>query len=68
MNVKITTDGAAAVDQDYFWIPIDSCPHGVKVQLLSQGGVAIHGHYYGGKFYTHWTPLPKLRKGENDVS
>jgi hypothetical protein len=35
----------------------------VKVQLLGKGGVALYGQYNGKDgFYTHWAPLPKLRR------
>lgn len=49
-----------AVDPDYYWQPIVSCPHAVKVQLLGDGGVATYGLYSGDPFWTHWAPLPKL--------
>jgi hypothetical protein len=66
MSIEIDSTGAAAVDQDYFWKEIESCPRGVKVQLLSSGGVAMYGQYNGkDKFYTHWAPLPKVKnKGD----
>lgn len=60
MNVTVSSDGAAAVDSDYFWRSMDSCPRGVKVQLLGLGGVAHYGIYDGSdKFWTAWAPLPK---------
>lgn len=59
----IDSTGAAAVDQNYFWQPISTCPRGVKVQLLGKGGVAMYGQYsVRDTFYTHWAPLPKLKK------
>ena len=60
---KSTVDstGTAAVDPDYFWRPIETCPRGVKVQLLGDG-VAIYGIYKGEKFYSNWAPLPKLKR------
>jgi hypothetical protein len=39
----IDSTGVAAVDQNYFWQPIETCPRGVKVQLNSQAGVATYG-------------------------
>ena len=55
--------GKVAVDREYFWRPIDTCPRGVKVQLLGKGGVAMYGQFNGkDSFYTHWAPLPKLKK------
>ena len=49
-----------AVSTDVFWIPIDTAPRGVKIQLLGKGNVATYGTYYGDKFWTHWCPLPKM--------
>lgn len=63
MTSQLDSTGAAAVDQDYFWQPIATCPRSVKVQLLGKGGVAVYGQYHGrGDFWTHWAPLPKLRR------
>ena len=60
ITVQTTSDGAAVVDTEYFWIPIDEhTPRGAKLQLLGQGGVAIYSIYNGDKFWTHWCPLPK---------
>jgi hypothetical protein len=60
MTVKLTSDKVAAVDQDYFWRPLHTCPLSAKVQLLTEGGVAVYGQYnpgFGG--YLGWAPLPK---------
>lgn len=60
---QLDSTGVAAVDHNYFWQPIETCPRGAKVQLLGRGGVAMYGEYHGkGDFYTHWAPLPKLRR------
>jgi len=57
---KLDDTGVAAVDPNYFWQPMHTCPRGVKVQLLGGGGVAVYGQYNGrDTFYTHWAPLPK---------
>ena len=63
MTHHISRDGVAAVDPDYFWRPIATCPHTVKVQLLSRYGVATYGQYHGEvkSYWTHWAPLPKKR-------
>lgn len=62
---QIDSTGAAAVDHNYFWQPIKTCPLGVKVQLLGKGGVAMYGQRsVRDDFYTHWAPLPKLKKEE----
>lgn len=66
MTAEIDSTGAAAVDRSYFWQPMETCPRGVKVQLLGRGGVAMYGSYNGkDKFYTHWAPLPKLKREES---
>jgi hypothetical protein len=69
MSCKISGDGKACVDHDYYWRPLDTAPHGVKVQLLSIYGVAAHGLLSPAiieeGFWIGWTPLPKRRK-END--
>jgi hypothetical protein len=60
MTVKVTADRAAAVDQGYFWLPLDTCPLSVKVQLLTTTGVAVYGQYNKGMTgYQGWAPLPK---------
>lgn len=60
MTVKITSDKAAAVDQDYYWRSLKTCPLSAKVQLLTTGGVAVYGQYSpGAKGYLGWAPLPK---------
>lgn len=68
MTIKTSGDGAAAVDHEYFWLPIDTAPHNVKVQLLSKHGVAAYGQVsnfvLANNFWTHWAPLPKLRRGQ----
>lgn len=48
-----------AVSDTVYWQPIETCPTGVKVQLLGKGNVATYGTYYGDPFWTHWCPLPK---------
>lgn len=60
---QIDSTGKVAVDPDYYWQPIKTCPHNVKVQLLGKGGVAMYGQYNGrDTFYTHWAPLPKVNR------
>ena len=63
ITVKTTSDGAAVVDTEYFWIPVDKdTPRAAKLQLLGKGGVAIYANYNGDSFWTHWCPLPKKVK------
>jgi hypothetical protein len=61
VNIATSSDGAAAVDPNYYWQPIATCPRSVKVQLLGKGGVAVYASYHSDKFFTHWAPLPKRR-------
>lgn len=57
---RMTSDQAAAVATDYYWQPMQTCPQGCKVQLLTIGGVAIYGLYRAGDtFYKGWAPCPK---------
>ncbi len=60
----INTDHTAAVALDYYWLPIDAdTPRGVKIQLLTRGGVAVYGHYTEAQseHFTDWAPMPKRR-------
>jgi hypothetical protein len=61
MTVALTHDRAAAVDQTYFWRPMNTCPLGTKVLLLTDGGVAIFGNVstHTRKHFEGWAPLPK---------
>jgi hypothetical protein len=57
--VTSSTNTSVAVDRGYYWQPMTTCPQGVKVQLLGQGGVAIYAQYVGkDTFWTGWAPLP----------
>lgn len=47
-----------AVDHGNEWQPMDTCPRGVKVQLLGKGGVAIYGIFHTDPFWEGWAPLP----------
>lgn len=67
MTVRVTTDRAAAVDTDYYWRPMQTCPTSVKVQLLGQGGVAVYGSWDGKTdWWRGWAPLPKIPKEMRD--
>jgi len=61
---RIDASRQAVVDLDYYWRDIQTAPLGVKVQLLTSGGVAIHGKINRrdkeDNFYIGWTPLPKI--------
>lgn len=54
---------STAVDANYHWQPMETCPRGCKVQLLGGGGVAMYGVYNGTTdWYEGWAPLPTTRK------
>jgi hypothetical protein len=62
-GAHITTTGVA-VDPDYFWRAMRTCPRSAKVQLLNKGGVAIYGTFNGeldlkNPEWLGWAPLPK---------
>lgn len=62
--MTIDSTGAAAVDPKYYWLPIDTCPKGVKVQLIARKtGVAQYGKLdKDNTYYTHWQRLPTFKK------
>lgn len=63
MTVEINSARTVAVDREYYWQPISTCPNGVKVQLLGRGGVAYYGTHHGkDPWPTHWAPLPSKPK------
>ena len=60
MTVRVNNDGVA-VDQDYFWRPMESCPLSTKVQLLTLTGVAVYGAGSRNNLsYLAWAPLPRV--------
>lgn len=60
---KLNSDKTVAVSGTQYWEQMDSCPRGVKVQLLGQGGVAAYAQYDGrNPFWTGWAPLPRKRE------
>jgi hypothetical protein len=65
---ELNTDRTVAVDREYYWRPIATCPGGVKVQLINRRyGVAVYGNYVKKDgFWTHWAPLPVFRKENED--
>lgn len=65
MPVAVLDSSAeVAVDKFYHWQPIETCPRGVKLQLLGEGGVAVYSQYNGkDTFWQGWAPLPTRNKG-----
>jgi len=65
-----TKDYIAAPPGDVYWRH-EACPHlGKRVLLLTVGGVAIIGHWYGelGQYLTAWCPLPKDGRPPADIA
>lgn len=38
---------------------VEPPPRGVKLLILTSGGVAVFGEWSDKSNYTHWSPLPK---------
>ena len=66
MTDRISGDGVAMVYHSYYWRPLETAPHGVKLQLLSIYGVASYGSLSPSiieeGFWSAWAPLPKIKK------
>lgn len=60
---KLNTEKSVAVAEGYYWQDMSTCPRGVKVQLLGEGGVAVYGIWDGrSTFWQGWAPLPRRRE------
>ena len=46
------------VSEDVYW-RYDPAPRGTAVLLLTEGGIAIKGHWQNGGGFLAWHPLPK---------
>jgi len=65
--VRKDSTKTAAVDPKYNWLPMATCPTGVKVQLLNASGVAVYSNYNGSPgFWRGWAPLPTLKKQDRN--
>jgi len=53
---------------DHEFLPMAGCPRGVKVQLLTQGHVAVYGVWDGKELYLGWYPVPKIPKEITNAS
>lgn len=62
--VGLSSDGAAAVDRNYHWLPTSpETPRGVKLQLINRpDGVAFYGTYKQGDRATHYQRLPTFTR------
>ena len=60
--IRRTADASVVVDHNYYWQPIETCPIGAKVQLLTDGGIAVYGKLTPKSTgFEGWAPLPKRR-------
>lgn len=58
-GVTTNRDGTVGVDRDYHWLPMATCPRGVKLQLKGRSGVALYAKYDGkDPWWVGWAPLP----------
>jgi hypothetical protein len=61
--VVLDSSAEVAVDKFYHFQPMNTCPIGVKVQLLGDGGVAVYSQYNGkDTFWQGWAPVPTKKK------
>lgn len=59
-TTHIDGTGIAAVDEQLIWRSMDTCPVGVKVQMLGESGIAVYNKWDGKEdFWLGWFPLPK---------
>ncbi len=61
-EVHLSQRHMVAVDKANSFRPMDTCPTGVKVQLLNPGFVAVYGSIGEGmrKSFRGWAPLPSV--------
>lgn len=65
MTYRLNTEKSAAVSTDAEFLPMSTCPRGVKVILLGGGGVATIGQYDGKEpFWKGWHPMLRKPKEE----
>lgn len=59
-----------AVDPDFKWLypPKHKPPKGVKLQILTEGGVAIHAEWKYNIGYLGWQYLPKRDFEQEEAS
>lgn len=64
LSCKVNKSEKIAVDSGYKWQSMDGAPLGVKLQLLTIGGIAAHGTLtqQTKRYYAGFTPLPKAKK------
>jgi hypothetical protein len=66
MTYKISSDGAAAVAPDFYWIPFSkkAPPQGITLLLSNKAAGRMQQGMYTTKekFFDHWAPCPKFPK------
>ena len=61
-SYKLNRDKTVAVSQDYFYMPMSTCPKGVTVILCNPGRTATFGVYDGkDSQWLGWAAMPKLK-------
>lgn len=71
MPIKTTNNGAAAVNTELFWLPIDKVPppNGPKLLLINRRyGAATMGAYSKTSDWTHWQALPRFKENEDELT
>lgn len=58
---SVSKDGSTAVDANVSWLPMNTCPQKLKVQILTQHGVAIYGNSDLVDAIA-WRPIPRITK------
>ena len=67
-DIKLTTDKAAVVNTQLYWLPVSKFPppRGAKLLLINKKyGVATLGAYNHDAGWTHWQGLPKFVTDED---
>lgn len=63
MNLRVNQTERVAVDPDYYYRPMSTCPRGCKVLLCTLNEVAVIGSWNGrDPQFIGWSPLPKIRR------
>lgn len=60
IEYRLSSDGTTAVDPNYFYRTMDSCPVNASVWLLTKYGKAIDGVYRGEPDIVGWCPKAKI--------
>ena len=63
-SIQTSSDGVAAVDRNYHWIPITAdTPRGIKFQLINKAdGIPRYDVIANNKRLTHYALIPTFAK------